>query len=72
VRLERQSDETPAEHAHRLRGVDRGRPLQAAVGLLAADYELARFGGATLTPGEHRRALARWRRVRDLVRRAGP
>lgn len=71
-RLERQPDETPAEHAHRLRGIDRGRPLQAAVGLLAADYELARFGGATLTPGEHRRALARWRRVRDLVRRPGP
>lgn len=69
--LERHADETPAEHARRLRGIERGRPIEVAVGLLAADYELARFGGAALTPAEHRRALARWRRVRALVRRPG-
>jgi hypothetical protein len=69
--LERQADETPSEHAHRLRGIECGRPLQAAVALLAADYELARFAGAELTPAEHRRALGRWRRVRALVRSPG-
>jgi MoxR-like ATPase len=35
----------------------------SALDLLAADYELARFGGSRLTPAEHRRALGRWRRL---------
>jgi Domain of unknown function (DUF4129) len=69
--LERHADETPAEHARRLRGSDPGLRFGAAVNLLAADYELARFGASALTPAEHRRALARWRRVRALVRRPG-
>lgn len=69
--LERHTDETPAEHARRLRTSGTGGRFGAAVDLLAADYELARFGASALTPGEHRRALARWRRVRALLGRAG-
>jgi hypothetical protein len=69
--LRRHPDETPAEHARRLRALGAGVRFGAAVDLLAADYELARFGGEVLTPAEHRRALARWRRVRaQAARRA--
>jgi len=42
------------------------------VDLLAADYALARFGGTTLTRAEHRRALERWRRLRERIRRSAP
>ena len=57
----REAAESPAEHARRLRQAGIG-----AIGLdlLAADYELERFGDRELTPGETRRALARWRRLR--------
>jgi hypothetical protein len=67
--LERRADETPAEHARRLRSSGAGARFGAAVDLLAADYELVRFGASALTPGEHRRALGRWRRIRALVHR---
>ncbi len=67
--LRRRPDETPAEHARRLRAGGGEARFGAAIDLLAADYELARFGAARLTPGEHRRALARLRRVRSRVRR---
>jgi hypothetical protein len=40
----------------------------AALDLLAADYELARFGARMLTPGEHGRAIARWQRLRTRLR----
>ena len=56
--------ETPAEHARRLRGRDLGG---LGLALLAADYELAQFGGVSLSPAEHRRAVSRWRRLRGLV-----
>ncbi len=90
----RAPEETPAEHAARLRlgaanaEADAGRsaavvpgepgpaspggpvpgppanPLSSPLALLAADYELIRFAGRLLAPPEHRRAIARWRRVR--------
>ena len=56
----RLASETPAEHASRIRGAI-GAPLRP----LAADYALAEFGQRTLTPSEHRRAIERWRRIRE-------
>jgi hypothetical protein len=35
---------------------------------LQADYALARYAGRPLTQGEHRRAVRRWRRLRDRLR----
>ena len=64
--LARAAAETPAAHAQRLRSHGVGA---LEVDLLAADYELARFGGAVLSPAEHRRALQRWRRLRERIRR---
>ena len=58
--------ETPAEHARRLRGRGLGG---LGLALLAADYELARFGGVSLSPAEHRRAVSRWRRLQGPRRR---
>lgn len=66
--LERRAGETPAEHARRLREGGIAGRVGRAVDLLAADYELAQFGSVRLTPGENRRALARWRRIRSAVR----
>jgi hypothetical protein len=56
----RRASETPAEHAGRIRGAI-GGPLRQ----LAADYALAEFGQRTLSPAEHRRAIERWRRIRE-------
>jgi len=58
----RLGSETPAEHARRLRA----DPIGPTLGRLAADYALAEFGGRTLAPSEHRRALERWRRLRSI------
>ncbi len=61
----RGESETPAAHALRLRPTAAGGlPLD----LLAADYELARYGGRVLTAAEHRRALARSRRLLNRLR----
>ncbi|HET7028077.1 MAG TPA: DUF4129 domain-containing protein [Candidatus Limnocylindrales bacterium] len=57
----RRHAESPAAHAARLR---RSAAGAVALDLLAADYELARFGGVELAPGESRRAVARWQRLR--------
>jgi len=54
--------ETPRGHARR---VDAGPELVA----LQADYALARYGGRSLTDAENRRALARWRRLRERLTR---
>ena len=59
--LARDPAETPAAHARRLRAAGDGA---TALDLLAADYQLARFGGITLSPAEQRRAAARYRRLR--------
>jgi Domain of unknown function (DUF4129) len=60
--LRRDPAETPAAHARRLR--------QRGVGtleldLLAADFELARWGGRQLSRAEDRRAVGRWDRLRE-------
>lgn len=65
-RVRRESAETPAEHARRLR--DRGF-AGLSLELLAADYALARFGGVRLTERENRRAVARWRDIRRQLSR---
>jgi hypothetical protein len=59
--LARDPAETPADHARRLRSAGAGAP---ALDLLAADYQLSRFGGVTLSSAEERRAIGRWRRLR--------
>jgi hypothetical protein len=76
--LGRLPGETPAEHARRVRHALRnaaapGRgtrrsPIPAALAFLAADYELARFGGRELSPREHRRGLSRWEAIQTAVR----
>jgi len=67
--LGRRPNESPARHARRLRDEGSG---SLEFELLAADYQLARFGGDPLTPGEHRRAIGRWRRLRDRLGGRGP
>jgi hypothetical protein len=57
----RAEHETPRAHATR---VAAGREL----GALQADYALARYGGRTLSDAEHRRAVGRWRRLRERLR----
>lgn len=59
----RAEHETPRAHARR---VEAGPALAA----LQAGYSLARYGARPLTDAEHRRGLARWRRLRDRLRRA--
>lgn len=61
----REPGESPAAHARRLRSDGTGG---FALDLLAADYELDRFGGRSLSRGEHRRALARWIHIAASVR----
>ncbi|HJP70265.1 MAG TPA: hypothetical protein VJ975_00945 [Candidatus Limnocylindria bacterium] len=53
--------ETPRAHAGRVR---LGMELDA----LQADYGLARYGGRSLSPAEHRRAIGRWQRLRQRIR----
>lgn len=64
--LRRGAAESPAEHGARLRDWD---PAGAPLRRLAADYELARFGGRELSGREEARALRRWQRVREAVHR---
>ncbi len=63
--LRRGVAETPAAHARRIRG--RGFS-DAAFGLLAADFELVRYGDRTLSDHETRRGLARAQRLRREIR----
>ena len=56
----RREVESPHAHAARVEIPE--------IGALQADYALARYGLRTLTDPEHRRALARWRRLRDRLR----
>jgi hypothetical protein len=64
--VRREPGESPAEHASRLRTAGAG-----AIGLdlLAADYELTRFAGRSLSDRETRRAIDRWRRLRASIGR---
>jgi hypothetical protein len=64
--VRRLAAESPAEHAGRLRAAGAGA---LGLDLLAADYELERFGERRLAPAETTRAIARWRRLRDVLGR---
>jgi hypothetical protein len=59
--LRRGPAETPAEHARRLREAGAGT---LELDLLAADFELARWGGRRISSAEDRRAIGRWERLR--------
>jgi hypothetical protein len=59
----RREAETPHAHAARIELPD--------LGALQADYALARYGDRHLSDAEHRRGLARWRRIRHRLRRNG-
>jgi hypothetical protein len=39
------------------------------MGLLAADYQLAVYGGVAISERETARAIGRWQRLRKLARR---
>jgi hypothetical protein len=58
----RRQAESPHAHAARVR-IDE-------IGGLQADYALARYGHRHLTDAEHRRAMGRWRRLRERLRRS--
>jgi hypothetical protein len=58
----RRESESPHAHAARVELID--------LGALQADYALARYGGRRLTEAEGRRAVGRWRRIRDRLRGA--
>jgi hypothetical protein len=58
----RAEHETPRAHATRVAG-------GSELGALQADYALARYGGRSLSDAEHRRAIGRWQRLRDRLRR---
>jgi Domain of unknown function (DUF4129) len=60
--LERGPDETPAAHARRLHDIGAG---SLELDLLAADFELARWGGRAISRAEDRRAIGRWERLRS-------
>ncbi len=66
--IRRKPEETPREHARRIRldqlAVESGIGLE----LLAADYGLAEYGRRTISPAETRRAIGRWRLLRRLLR----
>ena len=59
ARAHRES-ESPRAHAARVGLAD--------LGALQADYALARYAGRRLSDAERRRALGRWRRIRDRLR----
>jgi hypothetical protein len=62
--LRRDPAETPAAHARRLRAAGVGT---LELDLLAADFELARWGGRRISSAEDRRAVARWERLRTRL-----
>ena len=60
----RKPAETPAEHAARLRALGRS---ELSLDFLAADYALVRYAEVELAPREDRRAIARWRALRQRL-----
>ena len=64
--LARRPDEAPAMHASRIREAGFEDPRAA---LLAADYQLERYALADLGPRETSRALRRFTRLREAIRR---
>jgi hypothetical protein len=66
VDLARLPNETPAQHAARLRSA--GIPGSAELGRLAAGYQLARYGERRITTPENVRAVGRFQRLRRMLR----
>lgn len=62
--LRRLPHETPLAHANRIRRDGAGT---LELDLLAADYELSRWGARTLSGRETRRAISRWDRSRAWI-----
>jgi MFS family permease len=62
--LRRLADETPQGHARRLRRAGHGT---IELDLLAADYELSRWGARQLPVRERDRAIDRWQRSRGWI-----
>ena len=65
--LDRSPAETPAAHARRLHQIGAGT---LELDLLAADFELARWGGRSISRAEDRRAIGRWERLRRRLAEA--
>ena len=63
VELGRRPAETPAEHARRVAAEGADTP-GGRLRHLAADYQLARYAGRSISPRETARALRRWRSLR--------
>jgi hypothetical protein len=66
--VRRKPAETPTEHARRIREEQVEREVGIGLGLLAADYGLATYGGRALSPAETRRAIGRWQLLRRQLR----
>ena len=67
--MARLPNETPAQHARRLRRVSGVDPeLAADFARLAAGYQLARYGERRITTLENVRAVGRFQRLRRLLR----
>jgi hypothetical protein len=64
--LARESTETPRDHARRAGRIGL-EPVP--LGLLAADYQLATYGGVPISENEDARAVGRWQRLRTQARR---
>ena len=62
----RAAAETPAGHAARMQVA--AMPGRAELARLAADYQLARYAERQLNRPENRRAVARFERLRRLLR----
>ncbi|MDP9481755.1 MAG: DUF4129 domain-containing protein, partial [Chloroflexota bacterium] len=62
--LRRADGETPAAHARRLHIAGAG---SLELDLLAADFQLARWAGRSISSAEDRRAVGRWERLRGRL-----
>ena len=68
--LARLPNETPAQHASRLRHLN--VVVGGDVARLAAGYQLARYGERRITPPENLRAVGRFKRLRSALRASTP
>ena len=66
--IRRKPEETPTEHARRIRLDQLAAEAGIGLELLAADYGLAAYGRRTLSAAETRRAIGRWRSLRHRLR----
>jgi hypothetical protein len=66
--VRRKPEETPSEHARRIRLDQLATESGIGLELLAADYGLAEYGRRTISAAETRRAIGRWRSLRQRLR----